>query len=158
MEEKISIILFLFSVLDLYYNYNIHEEDYENFRKARIYSDLFSLFSIIAPFLLIIFICLMRNCKYAQKYLFYIRIICCLLVLLLTIISISFQIYSIKLYFINGNNSIINKIWAKIYIVATLISILIKLFFVICDLISSIKKKKKENEEDMSELEEKGND
>ena len=159
MEEKFSFILFLITILDLYFNYNSNE--FPEYHKARINSDILSLLAVLLPFFLIILVCCMGcfiyfqwfNNHTAQKCTFAITIICILLMIIFSIFSLFIQIYSIYLYFAYDGKNKITKMIVKFLMWCTFINIIIKLFFSICDFISSIKNKKKENEEEMIELE-----
>ena len=74
-------------------------------------------------------------------------IISSIIVVNLTFGSIIFQIYSIYLYFASNGNIKIKSVMIKILIFITLISILIKMFFAICNLISSLNNRKNDNSE-----------
>ena len=159
MEEKFSFILFLITITDLYFNYNNNE--FPEYHKTRIISDILSLSAVILPFFLIILICCMGcfiyfqwfNNNTAQKCTFAITIICILLMIIFSILSLFIQVYSIYLYFAYDGKNKISKMVIKLLMWCTFINIIIKLFFSICDFISSIKNKKKETEEEMVELE-----
>ena len=164
MEEKFSFILFIVTIVDLYFNYYANE--FPKYHKVRIYSDLFSLLAVLLPIFLILFICCMGcflyfqwfNNNIAQKCTAVITIICILLVIIFSISSVVIQIYSIYIYFVEDGNSKINKMIIKLLMWVSFINILIKLFFAICDFISSLKKEKKvKEEEQMHELEEQEN-
>ena len=159
MEEKFSFLLFIITLLDLYLNY--YNNEFPDYHKVRLYSDIFSLLSILVPIFLILFICCMGcflyfqclNNNIVQICTFTITIICLLLVIIFSVLSFIFQIYSIYLYFAFDGNLKIKNIIIKVLMYLTLINICAKIFFSICDFISSLKNKKKENEEEIIELE-----
>ena len=92
-----------------------------------------------------------------QKCTFYVTVICVLSVIIFALISSIIQLYSIYIYFAyDGSSKIQNKI-IKILMWISFINIIIKIFFAICDFISSLKKPINENNEEnekMVELEE----
>lgn len=163
MEGKFSILLFIITIIDLYFNYKANE--FPDYHKARIYSDIFSLLAILFPFILMLFICcnailLFTECinnNMVEKCTFIMTIFFVLMVIVFAFISSVIQIYSIYLYFEYDGSSKINKIIIKILMWISLISIIIKIFFGICDFISSLKNKNEKNEE-MIELEVKEQD
>ena len=53
MEEKFSILLFIISLVDFYYNYYCN--DFPEFHKIRLYSDFLSLICIMVQMLLFLF-------------------------------------------------------------------------------------------------------
>ena len=160
MEEKFSFLLFIITIIDLYLNY--YNNEFPDYHKARIFSDIFSLLSIFIPIFLICFICCMGcflyfhflNNNIVQTCTFPITFICLLLVIIFSFLSFISQIYSIYIYFAFDGSSKIKHTFIKILMWLTIINICVKIFFSICDFISSLKKNnKKENEEEMSELE-----
>ena len=164
MEEKFSFILFLITILDLYLNYDNNE--FPEYHKARIYSDIFSLLTIFLPLLLVVLICCMGcliyfklfNNDIAQNCTYFITIIFILSIIIFAIISIFYQMHSIYIYLqYNGSKKITSMI-IKLLMWISFINIIIKLFFVICDFISSLKNKQKQNEEKIFELENKEED
>jgi len=60
--------------------------------------------------------------------------------------SISTQVYSIYIYYKDNGGEKIKKIIIKLFMWLTLVNTTFKLFFAICDIISSYKNYKKENE------------
>ena len=122
MEEKFSFILFLITIIDLYFNYNSNE--FPKYHKARIISDILSLLAVLLPFFLIILVCCMGcfiyfqwfNNDTAQKCTFAITIICILLMILSLTKIISF------LYLF-----IVNK--SKILFICSLVINLLKYLF-----------------------------
>ena len=164
MEEKFSFFLFLITIIDLYLNYNNNE--FPEYHKTRVYSDILSLLSVLFPLFLIITICCMGCLLFfqwftnntAQKCTFILTIIFFLLVIVFAISSVYFQIKSIYIYFkYDGTTKIKNGI-IKLLMWITFINIIIKLFFAICDFISSLKNKKKEKDEELVELQDKEED
>ena len=153
MEEKFSFLLFIITILDIYFNYNVYE--FPQYHNVRIYSGIFVLISLFIPFLLITFICLM-GCLFYYKVINneHIRscnicftIISSVLVVNLTFGSIIFQIYSIYLYFFCTGSLKIKSVMIKVFMFISLISIFIKMFFAICNLISSLNNRKNDNSE-----------
>ena len=152
MEVKFSFLLFIITLLDIYCNYNVYE--FPQYHKIRIYSGVFSLSSILIPFLLILFICLMGCLLYCQiinnnhmrSCSICFTIISYILVVNLTLGSIILQIYSVYLYIIGEGNIKIKSRIIKIMMLVSLISIFIKLFFAICNLFSSIKNHNTKND------------
>ena len=153
MEEKFSFLLFIITIYDIYFNYNIYE--FPQYHKVRIYSGIFTLISIFIPFLLIVFICLMGclfyckliNNEHIRSCNVCFTIINSIIVVNLTFGSLIFQIYSIYLYFICNGNIKIKSVMIKVFMFITLISIFIKMFFAICNLISSLNNRKNDNSE-----------
>ena len=153
MEEKFSFLLFIIIVFDIYFNYNIYE--FPQYHNVRIYSGIFTLVSIFLPFLLIIFICLMGclfyckliNNEHIRSCNICFTIISSVLVVNLTFGSLIFQIYSIYLYFFCSGNLKIKSVMIKVFMFIALISIFIKMFFAICNLISSLNNRKNDNSE-----------
>ncbi len=152
MEEKFSFLLFIITLFDIYFNYNIYE--FPQYHTARIYSGVFTLSSILVPFLLVLFICLMGcllfcqiiNNNHMRSCTICFTIISSILVVNLTLGSLIFQIYSIYIYLIKEGSIKIKTRIIKILMTLSLISIFIKLFFAICNLISSIKNNNTKND------------
>ena len=152
MEEKFSFLLFIITLFDIYFNYNIYE--FPQYHTARIYSGVFTLSSIFVPFLLVLFICLMGcllfcqiiNNNHMRSCTICFTIISSILVVNLTLGSLIFQIYSIYIYLIKEGSIKIKTRIIKILMTLSLISIFIKLFFAICNLISSIKNNNTKND------------
>ena len=152
MEEKFSFLLFIITLFDIYFNYNIYE--FPQYHTARIYSGVFTLSSILVPFLLVLFICLMGcllfcqiiNNNHMRSCTICFTIISSILVVNLTLGSLIFQIYSIYIYLIKEGGIKIKTRIIKILMTLSLISIFIKLFFAICNLISSIKNNNTKND------------
>ena len=152
MEEKFSILLFIISLIDFYYNYYCN--DFPEFHKIRLYSDFLSLICIMVQMLLFLFVficgCFLYfkylNNSIVEKCTTIFSNIILLMVIVFAISSISMQVYSIYLYFKGNGSEKITKIIIKILMWLTLVNTTIKLFFTICDIISSYKKYKKENE------------
>ena len=159
MEEKFSFILFIITIADLYFNYNTNE--FPEYHSLRIKSDILSLLAVLFPIFLVLFICCMGcflyfqwlNNNIVQKCTGIMTIIFILLIIVFAISSTVIQIYSIYIFFTKDGSSKINKMIIIILMWVTFINILIKLFFAICDFISSLKKERKEKEEEMVELE-----
>ena len=163
MEEKFSFLLFIISILDLYFNY--YEKDIPPYHKSRILSDIFTITSILTPFILVIFLfitgcllyCQLINNVHMHSCTVCFTIISSLLVISLSFGSFIFQIYSIYLYLVNDGHNKIKSRMVKFLMPLCLISIFIKIFFAICNLISSVKNKNKsdssENNEDLTNTE-----
>ena len=159
MEEKFSFILFLVTVADLYFNYYTNE--FPEYHRLRIKSDILTLLAVLLPIILVLFICCMGcflyfqwlNNNIVQKCTGIITIIFILLIIICAISSTCIQIYSIYIYFKDDGSTKITKLIIKILMWVSFVNILIKLFFAICDFISSLKQKQKEKEEEMVELE-----
>ena len=79
-------------------------------------------------------------------------IISCILVVNLSLGSILFQIYSIYLYFMNNGSIKIKSRMIEIMMVVCLVSSFIKIFFAVCNLISSLKNYHKSDSENNEEL------
>ena len=158
MEEKFSFLLFIITCFDIYFNYNIYE--FPQYHSVRIYSGIFSLSSILIPFLLVIFICFMGcllfckliNNNHMHSCTICFTIISCILVVNLSLGSILFQIYSIYLYFMNNGRIKIKSRMIEIMMVVCLVSSFIKIFFAVCNLISSLKNYHKSDSENNEEL------
>ena len=75
------------------------------------------------------------------------KIITSTLVVNLSLGSIIFQIYSVYLYLFKEGNTKIKSVMIKVFMFITLISIFIKMFFAICNLISSLNNRKNDNSE-----------
>ena len=160
MEEKFSFLLFIIALLDIYYNYNVYE--FPQYHRVRIYSGSFALSSIFIPFLLVIFICLMGCLLYCQlvnnnhmrSCTICFTIISSICVLNLSFGSLIFQVFSIYLYFVSNGSIKIKSKMIKILMILCLLSIFIKIFFAICNLVSSLKNSSKsdssENNEDLT--------
>ena len=157
MEEKFSFLLFILAILDIYFNYNIYE--FPQYHIARIYSGILTLSSILIPFLMIIFICLsgcllfcqLINNVHMHSCTICFSIISSILVINLSLGSLIFQIYSIYLFFSKDGNDKIKSKMIKILMPLCLISIFIKLFFAVCNLISSIKNSNKNDNSENNE-------
>ena len=158
MEGQFSFLLFIIAILDIYFNYNM--TDFPQYHKSRIYSGLFTLASILIPFLLVIFICFMGCFLFCQlinnihMYSFTncFKIITSTLVVNLSLGSIIFQIYSVYLYLFKEGNTKIKSVMIKILMPLCLISIFIKLFFSVYNLISLIKNDNKNISNENNEL------
>ena len=157
MEEKFSFFLFITTILDLYFNYyNTHFPEY---RKARIFSDIFSILSVMLPIFLVLFICCMGLCIYfqlannniAEKCTYILTILIFLSVIVLSFCSLTMQIYSIYVYMAYDGKNKIKKPIIKLLMWISLINLFIKLFFANCNLISYVKKKKKEEVDEEAE-------
>ena len=160
MEEKFSFLLFIISILDIYCNYNV--QDIPQYHKARIYSDTFTILSILTPFLLVIFLfitgcllyCQLINNVHMHSCTVCFTIITSILIINLSLGSLIFQIYSIYIYLIKDGHNKIKSRMIKFFMPLCLISIEIKIFFAVCNLISSIKNNNKsdssENTEDLT--------
>ena len=160
MEEKFSFLLFIIALLDIYYNYNIYE--FPQYHRVRIYSGIFALSSIFIPFLLVIFICLMGCllfCQLVNNNHMRSCTICCTIISSICVLNLSlgsliFQIFSIYLYFVSNGSIKIKSKMIKISMILCLLSIFIKIFFAICNLVSSLKNSSKsdssENNEDLT--------
>ena len=160
MEEKFSFLLFIISILDIYCNYNV--QDIPQYHKARIYSDTFTILSILTPFLLVIFLfitgcllyCQLINNVHMHSCTVCFTIITSILIINLSLGSLIFQIYSIYIYLIKDGHNKIKSRMIKCLMPLCLISIFIKIFFAVCNLISSIKNNNKsdssENTEDLT--------
>ena len=132
MANLISFLLFVVTILDLYYNFKAKE--FPDYHQKRILSDIFSLVSIILTFFLILFICFMGILSNSfDKRL----ITCCtgmitLLIVFLELIfvisSLLIQIYSIYIYFAYDGNSKIKKPIIKVLMWITLINLVINAF------------------------------
>ena len=163
MEEKFSFLLFIISILDIYCNYNV--KDIPQYHKARIYSDTFTILSILTPFLLVIFLfitgcllyCQLINNVHMHSCTVCFTIITSILIINLSLGSLIFQIYSIYIYLIKDGHNKIKSRMIKFLMPLCLISIEIKIFFAVCNLISSIKNNNKsdssENTEDLTNTE-----
>ena len=163
MEEKFSFLLFIISILDIYCNYNV--QDIPQYHKARIYSDTFTILSILTPFLLVIFLfitgcllyCQLINNVHMHSCTVCFTIITSILIINLSLGSLIFQIYSIYIYLIKDGHNKIKSRMNKFLMPLCLISIFIKIFFAVCNLISSIKNNNKsdssENTEDLTNTE-----
>ena len=164
MEEKFSFFLFLITIRDLYLNYNNRE--FPEYHKARVYSDILSLLSVLFPLFLIITICCMGCLLFfqcftnntAQKCTFILTIIFFLLVIIFAISSVYYQIKSLYIYFKYDGATKIKSTIIKVLMWITFVNIIIKLFFAVCDFISSLKNKKKEKDEELVELQDKEED
>ena len=149
MEEKFSFLLFLLTILDLYHNYNVYE--LPQYHRARIYSDIFTISSILFPFVLILFMCFLGcllfckliNNDHMHSCTICFTIISSICVVDLSIGSVIFQFYSIYVYFVNDGGVKIKSRIIKFLMVLSLISIFIKIFFAVCNLISSLKNSSK---------------
>ena len=157
MEEKFSFLLFIIAILDIYFNYNIYE--FPQYHTTRIYSGIFILASIFIPFFMIIFICIngcllfcqLINNVHMHSCTICFTIISSILVINFSLGSLIFQIYSIYLFLSkDGNNQIKSKM-IKIMMPLCLMSIFIKLFFAVCNLISSIKNNNKNDSSENNE-------
>ena len=157
MEEKFSILLFILTILDIYYNYNIKE--LPQYHRARIYSDIFTILAIIIPFILILFICFLGCllfCKLMNNDRMHSCTICFTIISSICVVNLSFgsiifQIYSIYVYFINDGGTKIKSRIIKILMVLSLISIFIKIFFAVCNLISALKNNSKNDSSENNE-------
>jgi hypothetical protein len=65
--------------------------------------------------------------------------------------SIILQIYSIYIYFVNDGGTKIKSIIIKFLMVLSLISIFIKMFFAVCNLISALKNNSKSDSSENNE-------
>ena len=159
MREIFTLFLFIVTVADFYYNYN--EKEFPDFHRARLYSDLISFLSILLPLVMMLVICLNAillmvqwiNNIIAEKCTLVMTFLYVLLTIFFSFTSSIFQIYSIYLYFKYDGSTKITKTIIKILMWITLINVGIQTFYAICDLISLLKKKKKESNEEMIELE-----
>ena len=160
MEEKFSFLLFIIALLDIYFNYNVYE--FPQYHRVRIYSGIFTLSSIFIPFLLIIFICLMGcllfcqlvNNNHMRSCTVCFTIISSICVVNLSLGSLILQVFSIYLYFVSDGSLKIKSRMIKILMVLCLLSIFIKIFFAVCNLVSSLKNSSKsESSEDLTATE-----
>ena len=145
MEVKFSILLFILTVFDIIYNYK--GKELPQYHKVRLYSDIFTIASIVIPFISILFICFlgclllckliknnhMHSCTHCLS------IISSICVFNVSLGSLIFQIYSVYVYFVNDGGEKIKSRIIKVLMVLSLISIFIKIFFAVCNLISSLK-------------------
>ena len=159
MEEKFSILLFILTILDIYYNYNVYE--LPQYHKSRIYSGIFTISSILIPFILILFMCFLGCllfCKFINNDHMHSCTICFTIISSICVVNLSFgsaifQIYSIYVYLVNDGGTKIKSRIIKILMLLSLISIFIKIFFAVCNLISSLKNSSKsDNSENNEEL------
>ena len=145
MEVKFSILLFILTVFDIIYNYK--GKELPQYHKVRLYSDIFTIASIVIPFISILFICFLGClllCKlikndHMQSCTHCLSIISSICVFNVSLGSLIFQIYSVYVYFVNDGGEKIKSRIIKVLMVLSLISIFIKIFFAVCNLISSLK-------------------
>ena len=145
MEVKFSILLFILTVFDIIYNYK--GKELRQYHKVRLYSDIFTIASIVIPFISILFICflgclllckLIKN-NHMQSCTHCLSIISSICVFNVSLGSLILQIYSVYVYFVNDGGEKIKSKIIKVLMVLSLISIFIKIFFAVCNLISSLK-------------------
>ena len=157
MEEKFSILLFILTILDIYYNYNVKE--LPQYHKFRIYSDIFTLSAILIPFILILFIsflCCLLYCKLLNNDHMHSCTICFTIISSICVVNLSLgsiilQIYSIYVYFVNDGGEKIKSRIIKVLMVLSLISNFIKIFFAVCNLISALKNSSKSDSSENNE-------
>ena len=145
MEVKFSILLFILTVFDIIYNYK--GKELPQYHKVRLYSDIFTIASIVIPFISILFMCFLGClllCKlikndHMQSCTHCLSIISSICVFNVSLGSLIFQIYSVYVYFVNDGGEKIKSRIIKVLMVLSLISIFIKIFFAVCNLISSLK-------------------
>ena len=145
MEVKFSILLFILTVFDIIYNYK--GKELRQYHKVRLYSDIFTIASIVIPFISILLICFLGClllCKlikndHMQSCTHCLSIISSICVFNVSLGSLIIQIYSVYVYFVNDGGEKIKSRIIKVLMVLSIISIFIKLFFAVCNLISSLK-------------------
>ena len=145
MEVQFSLLLFILTVFDIIYNYK--GKELPQYHKVRLYSDIFTIASIVIPFISILFICFLGClllCKliknaHMQSCTHCLSIISSICVFNVSLGSLIFQIYSVYVYFVNDGGEKIKSRIIKVLMVLSIISIFIKLFFAVCNLISSLK-------------------
>ena len=145
MEVQFSLLLGILTVFDIIYNYK--EKELPQYHKVRLYSDIFTIASIVIPFISILFICFLGClllCKlikndHMQSCTHCLSIISSICVFNVSLGSLIFQIYSVYVYFVNDGGEKIKSRIIKVLMVLSLISIFIKIFFAVCNLISSLK-------------------
>ncbi len=129
MANLIPFLLFVVTILDLYYNYDADE--FPDYHQKRVLSDIFSLLSIFLPVFLIVFICFMGCLSNSFDKTI---ITCCtglisllivFLEIIITLSSLLIQIYSIYIYFAYDGNSKIKKPIIKVLMWITLINLVI---------------------------------
>ena len=145
MEVKFSILLGILTVFDIIYNYK--GKEVPQYHQVRFYSDIFTIASIVIPFISILFICflgclllckLIKN-NHMQSCTHCLSIISSICVFNVSLGSLILQIYSVYVYFVNDGGEKIKSKIIKVLMVLSLISIFIKIFFAVCNLISSLK-------------------
>ena len=145
MEVQFSLLLGILTVFDIIYNYK--GKELPQYHKVRLYSDIFTIASIVIPFISILFICFLGClllCKlikndHMQSCTHCLSIISSICVFNVSLGSLILQIYSVYVYFVNDGGEKIKSRIIKVLMVLSLISIFIKIFFAVCNLISSLK-------------------
>ena len=145
MEVQFSLLLGILTVFDIIYN--CKGKELPQYHKVRLYSDIFTIASIVIPFISILFICFLGClllCKliknaHMQSCTHCLSIISSICVFNVSLGSLIFQIYSVYVYFVNDGGEKIKSRIIKVLMVLSIISIFIKLFFAVCNLISSLK-------------------
>ena len=145
MEVQFSLLLGILTVFDIIYNYK--GKELPQYHKVRLYSDIFTIASIVIPFISILFLCILGGlllCKlikndHMQSCTHCFAIISSICVFNVSLGSLIFQIYSVYVYFVNDGGEKIKSRIIKVLMVLSLISIFIKIFFAVCNLISSLK-------------------
>ena len=145
MEVQFSLLLGILTVFDIIYNYK--GKELPQYHKVRLYSDIFTIASIVIPFISILFICFLGClllCKliknvHMQSCTHCLSIISSICVFNVSLGSLILQIYSVYVYFVNDGGEKIKSRIIKVLMVLSIISIFIKIFFAVCNLISSLK-------------------
>ena len=144
MANIISSLLFVVTILDLYYNFNAKE--FPDYHQKRILSDIFNLVTIfLLPIFLVLFICFMGclsnsfDNKLIQCCTGMISLFFLILEFIFAISSFLIQAYSIYLYFVYDGSSKIQNPIIKVLMWITFINLVINI------ILSFFTKKKNEN-------------
>ena len=129
MSNLFSFLLFVVTILDLYYNFNA--KDFPDYHQKRILSDIFNLLTIFLPIFLIVFMCIMGclsksfDSKLTACCIGMMTILIGLFEIVLIFLSFLIQVYSIYIYFAYDGNSKIKKPIIKVLMWITLINLVI---------------------------------
>ena len=152
MSNLFSFLLFVVTIVDLYYNYDAKE--FPDYHHKRILSDIFSLLTIILPIFLIIFIAIMGclsksfDSRLTTCCIGMMTLLIGLVEIVLVFLSFLIQAYSIYIYFAYDGNSKIKSPIIKVLMWITLINLFINL------ILSFSQKKTKTNENEDNKNEE----
>ena len=152
MSNLFSFLLFVVTILDLYYNFNA--KDFPDYHQKRILSDIFNLLTIFLPIFLIVFMCIMGclsksfDSKLTACCIGMMTILIGLFEIVLIFLSFLIQVYSIYIYFAYDGNSKIKSPIIKVLMWITFINLFINL------ILSFSKKQTKTNENEDNKNEE----
>ena len=152
MSNLFSFLLFVVTIVDLYYNYDAKE--FPDYHHKRILSDIFNLLTIFLPIFLIVFMCIMGclsksfDSKLTACCIGMMTILIGLFEIVLIFLSFLIQVYSIYIYFAYDGNSKIKNPIIKVLMWITFINLFINL------ILSFSKKQTKTNENEDNKNEE----